>query len=181
MASIFGHALAAASLGTLYPKPNIKGKFIILGMLCAMLPDADVIAFAFGIPYESVWGHRGITHSIFFSLLFGGIISSVFYRQHKLFGKSWWIYSTYFALCTLSHALLDAMTSGGLGVAFFAPFENSRYFFPWRPIQVSPIGAAKFFSEWGVRVIKSELIWIGIPSLVMILIGYGRNKLKVEN
>ena len=44
-------------------------------------------------------------------------------------------------LCTMSHALLDALTDGGLGVAFFSPFSNERYFFPWTPIRVS-----RFFS-----------------------------------
>jgi hypothetical protein len=50
------------------------------------------------------------------------------------------------------------MTDGGLGVAFFAPFHNERYFFPWRPIAVSPIGMG-FFSERGLEVIISELHW----------------------
>ena len=27
---------------------------------------------------------------------------------------------------------------GGLGVAFFSPFSNARYFLPWRPIRVAP-------------------------------------------
>ncbi|MFT6112793.1 MAG: inner membrane protein [Bacteroidia bacterium] len=61
------------------------------------------------------------------------------------------------------------MTTGGLGVAFFSPFENSRYFLPWSPIQVSPIGLKQFFSEWGLEVIKSEIIWIGIPLLITVL------------
>jgi len=72
-------------------------------------------------------------------------------------------------MCTASHSLLDAMTTGGLGVAFFSPFENARYFLPWRPIQVSPMGFKKFFSEWGLEVIKSELIWIGIPFVLMLV------------
>jgi len=38
------------------------------------------------------------------------------------------------------------MTKGGLGVAFFSPFDNSRYFLPWRPIRVSPIAIHRFFS-----------------------------------
>lgn len=74
----------------------------------------------------------------------------------------------FFTLCTASHSVLDAMTSGGLGVAFFSPFNDARYFFPWRPIKVSPIGVENFFSEWGKKVILSELIWIGIPSLLYI-------------
>jgi hypothetical protein len=31
---------------------------------------------------------------------------------------------TYFFLAAASHGLLDAMTDGGLGVAFFAPFDE---------------------------------------------------------
>lgn len=80
-------------------------------------------------------------------------------------------------LSTISHALLDAMTIGGLGVGFFIPFENTRYFFEWRPIQVSPIGIERFFSEWELRVVISELIWIGLPCMV-ILIG---NKIRRNN
>jgi inner membrane protein len=47
-------------------------------------------------------------------------------------------------------------------VAFFAPFDTTRYFFPVRPVLVSPIGLG-FFSRWGLRVIESELLWIWLP------------------
>jgi inner membrane protein len=69
----------------------------------------------------------------------------------------------YFSLVTMSHGFLDAFTDGGLGIAFFAPFDSTRYFFPWRPLTVSPIGFTQFFSEWGMDVLLSELLWIGIP------------------
>jgi inner membrane protein len=59
--------------------------------------------------------------------------------------------------------LLDAMTDGGLGVAFFAPFDNHRYFLPWTPIRVSPIGLGRFFTSRGSAVIRSELLWIWLP------------------
>jgi len=79
-------------------------------------------------------------------------------------------------LATISHAVLDAMTTGGLGVGFFIPFENTRYFFGCRPIQVSPIGISKFFSEWGIRVILSELIWVGVPCFTVLGIKVFKNK-----
>ena len=44
------------------------------------------------------------------------------------------------------------------------PFDNARYFRPWRPIQVSPISVAHFFSERGLAVLRSEVIWIWIPT-----------------
>jgi inner membrane protein len=76
--------------------------------------------------------------------------------------RAWlWLY---FFLATASHGFLDAMTNGGLGVAFFSPFDNARYFLPWHPILVSPISLTRFFSGRGAAVLPSELIWIWIPT-----------------
>ena len=77
-----------------------------------------------------------------------------------------WIW-TYLFLATASHGFLDAMTDGGLGVAFFSPFNNARYFFPWRPIRVSPIGLNRFFTERGLDVLQGELLWIWLPSALL--------------
>ena len=70
----------------------------------------------------------------------------------------------YFFLATASHGLLDAMTDGGLGVTCFAPFDNRRYFLPWTPIRVSPIGIERFFTARGLAVIQTELLWIWLPA-----------------
>jgi inner membrane protein len=59
------------------------------------------------------------------------------------------------------------MTDGGLGVAFFSPFDNHRYFLPWTPIRVSPIGLGRFFSPRGLEVLQSELLWIWLPAAVL--------------
>lgn len=75
----------------------------------------------------------------------------------------------YFFLATASHGFLDAMTNGGLGVAFFSPFNNVRYFLPWRPIRVSPIGVTRFFSHRGLEVVQSELLWIWLSSAPLIV------------
>ena len=63
----------------------------------------------------------------------------------------------YFFLATASHGLLDAMTDGGLGVAFFSPFDNRRYFLPWTPIRVSPIGIEPFFTARGLEVLEERV------------------------
>jgi inner membrane protein len=70
---------------------------------------------------------------------------------------------TYLFLATASHGFLDAMTDGGLGVAFLAPFDDHRYFLPWTPIRVSLIGLGRFFTSRGAAVIRSELLWIWVP------------------
>ena len=81
----------------------------------------------------------------------------------------WWLLIAHFFLVTASHGVLDAMTDGGLGIAFFAPFDNSRYFLPWRPVMVSPIGVAPFFSHYGLDVLISEFVWIWLPVGVSLL------------
>lgn len=177
MASAFGHALASVALGTGFSTTIKSWKFWLLGMACSILPDADVITYQFGFEYGSFWGHRGFSHSFLFAVILGVFITLLFYRKQKL-GWQWIGLTAFFTLSTASHSILDAMTSGGLGVAFFSPWDNTRYFFSWRPIQVSPIGIENFFSEWGKRVLLSELIWIGIPSVIYIGITYALKKIK---
>ena len=166
MASAFSHALVAITLGKTYAKPKSLYKFLALGVFCVVIPDADVLAFKFAIPYDHFWGHRGFTHSLSFAFILSFAITSLFYRKTNLLGKTGLRYILFFFLCTASHPVLDAMTSGGLGVAFFAPFDNNRYFFPWRPIQVSPVYIHQFFGAWGLKVLKSEAIWVGIPCAI---------------
>lgn len=171
MASAFGHAFAAIALGTSVPKTYRSLKFWILATICSILPDADVIGFSFGIPYESFWGHRGFSHSLLAALIVGILITIIFYST-TLFSRKGILLILFFTLATASHAVLDAMTTGGLGVAFFSPWEDTRHFFDWRPIQVSPIGIENFFSAWGLRVILSELIYIFIPGTIYMMIMY---------
>jgi len=166
MASAFGHALAAGILGRCLSKKSRSTKVILLGIGSSILPDADVLSFQFGIPYASMWGHRGISHSILFAILWAALLVVVFHKNITNNTRKISLFF-YYALATISHGLLDAMTTGGKGVAFFAPFQNDRYFLPWRPIKVSPIGASKFFSEWGLKVLLSEAIWIGGPALIL--------------
>jgi inner membrane protein len=70
-------------------------------------------------------------------------------------------------LATASHGVLDAMTNGGLGVAFFSPFDNRRYFLPWRPVRVSPIAVTRFFTPRGLAILQSELLWIWLPAILL--------------
>jgi inner membrane protein len=159
MASVFTHAFVAAALGGACARGPMPARFWMLAMLCAVLPDADVLAFFFGVPYGHTFGHRGFTHSLAFALVVGVAVALVFFRsaRHKA------ALALFFSAATASHAALDAMTNGGRGVALFAPFSDRRYFFAFRPLEVSPIGVGRFFSEWGLAVIKSELLWVWFP------------------
>lgn len=169
MASAFSHALAAVTVGKTFPKRTATLKFLLLGCFCAIIPDADVITFKFGIAYTDLFGHRGFFHSLFFCLLLAFLITFLFYRDKNSLSKEGLLLVLFFFLRGSSHALLDMLTDGGRGIAIFAPFDNTRYFFPWRPIKVSPLSVSGFFSEWGWAVIKNEFLWIGIPCFTYLL------------
>lgn len=179
MASAFAHALSAVTLRVVTPQLPATRKLLLLGIVCSVLPDIDSIGHALGVPYHSVWGHRGITHSLSFALFTSIVVCSIFLRDYFRDSVTGWMLLLYFFLVTASHGLLDAMTNGGLGIAFFAPFDNERYFLPLRPIAVSPIGIRAFFGEWGQRVIISELIWIGIPCTALLFMGWAGRRLRL--
>ena len=165
MASVFTHAFFALALGKVYAaSAKMPTRFWVLSALCAVVPDADVVAFFFGVAYGDALGHRGLSHSLLFALLLAAAVVAAFFRDEK-FKKGALV--VYFFLVTASHGVLDALTNGGLGVAFFSPFNNRRFSFPFRPLQVSPIGPSSFFSEWGLAVIRSELLWVWLPCTLL--------------
>ena len=168
MATILSHAVFAAAGGTLFGR-TIPGRAIFYGAVSSMVPDADVLGFGLGIRYGDPLGHRGFTHSLFFAAVWAALLTCALFFQPADRARRTAIWLFLF-LATASHGVLDAFTDGGLGVAFFAPFSNVRYFFPWNPIAVSPIGAG-FFSARGLAVLASEARWIWLPALLVAAAG----------
>jgi inner membrane protein len=172
MATLISHAAVAIALGQAAPssfKPTVR-KWLV-AIFCAMLPDIDVLGFYFGVRYGDFWGHRGFTHSLLFAG-FTGLLAATALRSSKNFLRM----AILLSLITASHGMLDAFTDGGLGIAFFSPWDNERYFFPWRPIEVSPIGAQRFFSHRGWDVLQNELIWVLAPAAVIGSVLYALQK-----
>lgn len=132
----------------------------------SFLPDADVIGFGLGIRYEDPWGHRGATHSLLFSAALGALAGVIAPR----FGRPAVRTGVLATLVVSSHALLDTLTDGGLGCALFWPFDLTRYFAPWTPLPVSPIGLG-YVSPYGLYVAATELA-VFAPLLVYALRGH---------
>ena len=168
MASAFSHVIVAVAMGRAFRNKELHWREVSLGAFCSVLPDFDVIGFPLGIQYGDLWGHRGLTHSVLFAALLAGILVALWYRGRPSIEMTGLF--LYFFLCTASHGVLDAITDGGLGVAFFSPFDTTRYFFPVRPVLVSPIGVSEFFSANGIRILTSEALWIWLPSGVAFLV-----------
>lgn len=161
MPTILTHAAIPLAMYVASERGRISPRMLAAGVVAAMLPDTDVIAFALHIPYADAFGHRGASHSLLFALLIAalGVLGAKPLRSDPLQAAAWLF------VCTVSHSLLDAMTSGGLGVALAWPWSDARWFAPWRPIRVSPIGAG-FFSARGMETLLSELRWVWLPLFV---------------
>jgi inner membrane protein len=167
MPSAFSHAIVATAIGKVIQPKQVPWWYWALGAALSAAPDLDVIGFHFGVRYGDLMGHRGFTHSLFFAALLAGLVTIAFVGQKEI---SCWRLFFYLFLATASHGILDAMTNGGLGVAFFSPFTNARFFFPFHPINVSPIGVGRFFSAKGLAVIRSEAMWLWLPSVVIFVL-----------
>ena len=166
MPTVLSHAVAALGLGAAFFGRKASARLLGLGAVCAALPDADVIGFPLGIRYGDVLGHRGLSHSLLFAAALATAVLPLARRKgDPEIGRAriW----AYLFAATASHGLLDAMTDGGLGIALLSPFDTTRYFFPFQPIEVSPIGVGRFFSERGLAVIASEMLWVWVPSAVL--------------
>lgn len=164
MATLLTHAFFGATIGqTAKPSDGRCRGFWAVAALCSMLPDVDVVGFRMGVPYSALWGHRGLTHSLLFAAIIALPASFLSGKGHRL---RWKPTLLLFAI-TASHGVLDAMTNGGLGVAFFSPVNTKRYFLPWRPIAVSPIGVHRFLSARGIHVLWTEAVWVWAPVIVL--------------
>ena len=116
-----------------------------------------------------MWGHRGITHSLLFAAASAAAATLWVRRREpsmpagRLFGV--------LALAAASHGFLDAAMASGVGVAVLAPFSPARYILPWRPIRVTPANENWLLNFGGIRVTNSEILWLWLPSLALMLAG----------
>jgi len=162
MPTVFSHAaigFIAAKGAAEATAPNTR--ILIASMALAAFPDVDGLFFG-AIPYSHPFGHRGFTHSLFFAALIGLLAAFLFSKAGWAPAHSFRSLAILFSLVTASHGFFDAMTNGGLGIAFFAPFTNDRYFLPWRPIPVAPMSLGGLLNPRSSRVIRAEaeLLWI---------------------
>jgi len=166
MASTPSHAAFALALGTWLAPAASKPRTLLVGAALAVVADLDAIGYWLGVPTHSLIGHRGLTHSITFAVVTALAAAWLFTRMTRMVEERARV-AGYFVVAMLSHGMLDGFTNGGPGIAFFAPFSNGRYFFPFRPIAVSPIGVQGVLGERGLRILLSEARWILLPSALL--------------
>ena len=160
MPTIFSHAAVPLAIGLGLGARAIPPRLLLAGVIACILPDADVLAFKLGIPYEHAFGHRGFSHALLTAVLTGALAA----LAAPWFGAARWKVLLFVAACMASHGLLDMLTDGGLGVALLWPASERRFFFPWHGIEVSPLRLERILSGRGLEVALSELRWIWLPA-----------------
>jgi inner membrane protein len=159
MPSFLTHPAVPVAMALGFGRGFISWRLFTVGVAASMLPDLDVLTFYFGLPRAAEFGHRGFSHSIFFAI-FVALIGASFFKflDSKLSRAMWFLF-----VSTVSHAILDAFTTGGLGVAFFWPWSAERYFAPVRVIEAAPLSLSRFLSPRGPTVLLSEILWVWLP------------------
>jgi len=176
--TVVTHAFIPIVVGKTVTDKKMPFRFWILGIFCSVLADADVISFNLGIEYGAFFGHRGFSHSLCFAFILSTVVAILAFRKVGIFSKRWCLIWSFFFLINASHGVLDMFTDGGLGIALFSPFDTTRYFFPWRPLRVSPIGIGRLFSVSANAALISEIIWIWLPLTTILVVTDRYKKVK---
>ena len=159
MPTLLSHPAVPLAIGLGLGSGVISRRLMVAGVAAAIVPDLDVYLEHL----TSAIGHRGVTHSLLFAIACGAF-AALFARVLET--KPLTAFA-FIAAATASHPVLDAFTNGGAAIPFFWPFDDERYFMPVQPIEVSPLGIRRFFSERGVDVLLSELVWIWTPAIAL--------------
>lgn len=123
--------LVAGALTPMACKSAPQTKTMILfGILCAQLPDIDIIA---GKSPEALMSlHRGITHALVAQPVFALVMALLFHALIKKSdpGSGWTFAKTWLLalFCLLTHLFLDSMTT--FGTQIFLPFSDMRVALP---------------------------------------------------
>lgn len=170
MPSAFTHAFAGAALSTLAPRRFRGAALGVTLAAVAALPDLDAVALHY--PYAHPLGHRGFSHSLVFAALVALALTVILCRGKGLASRPAAGLFVVVFLAAASHGVLDAFTDAGLGVGFLLPFDDRRYFAPWRPLRTSPLNPRAFFGPKGLRILHNEVLWVWLPVSIVVAAGW---------
>lgn len=113
-----------AAVGEVCLGRKIGNKAAVWGAVFGVVPDLDVFAGPFVTEVQELVIHRGISHSLFFSVIAAPLFGWLLYRWYinKRESVSWRSWSLMVFLALITHIFIDACTSYGTQV--FQPFNN---------------------------------------------------------
>ncbi|RTE55099.1 metal-dependent hydrolase [Arenibacter aquaticus] len=113
---VLGAAVGEAVLGK-----KVGNKAMLYGAIAGTIPDLDVLANYLTDTVTAIEWHRGLSHSIFFSVLFAPILGLLIFKLERNGPATWkdWSWLMFWGLFT--HPILDAFTTWG--TQLFWPFD----------------------------------------------------------
>ena len=148
------HAVVALALGAAIMPRRCGAFVVVVGALCAVIPDLDLFAPMLGGTRAF---HRTLTHAIPFAGLLAVVATGASWRYRRRASDAFNI-GIWIGLATISHAVLDMLTTYPTGIALWSPLSASRYDLPWRPI----------------KSVSEEFVWVFLPSLTLFLLAWRR-------
>ncbi|KGL63578.1 metal-dependent hydrolase [Polaribacter sp. Hel1_85] len=171
---VLGAAVGEAVLGR-----KIGNKSMFYGAIAGTIPDLDFLSSFFTDTVTALEIHRGITHSIFFSVVFSPILAFFVTKYEKYKNLKDWSWLFFWAFIT--HPILDAQTTWGtqlfwpldIRLAFKNVFViDPLYTIPFlvflilTMIQKKESKKRRFYNNWGLIISSSYLV------LTLILKGF---------
>jgi inner membrane protein len=163
MPSLLGHAVAGLAITSTFRSERLPRRTWVLAVVCATAPDLDWFVSLVGLHRGHALNHRGAFHSLFAALLIGAAVYILGYPR-ELRRAGLWLCLT---LAALSHGLLDACTVGGVGVALFMPFSDTRWACLWQPGWVPPLPLGRSSGLTFLWSLANEAVWIGMPAVLL--------------
>ena len=163
MPTPISHAAVGFAIAAWTQQRLPTGRVCIVAAACAALPDIDAIGWPLHVSAASLFGHRGITHSLTFALVSAAVATIVFFRGNQWTQGRARIALT-LGLALVSHACLDALSTYSVGVEFFAPFSQQRFRFPWTPLGPGSGGVLGQLAQEAVVILLPAVLvgWLGI-------------------
>src|SRR5258708_7558623 len=164
------HIVLGATIGDAMAGRRLGKKAMLLGAVAQSLPDIDVIASSWLDPSHDVAAHRGITHSLLFVVVMGGVLALAAERRYRgvmssggtgmadgVMSLGGWLH--FFGLQLLVHIFLDAFNAYGTG--WFEPFSHYR-------VSFNVLFVADLFYS----------VWPGISFLALLILKSGDRRRK---
>lgn len=149
-----GHVAVGLAAGrAAKPDGRYSLRWLLWFVAISCAADLDFVFVALGAPYNSLWGHRGVSHSLGVAVL-AGLLTAWVARRWGL-SAGWGGLAGFLAYG--SHVVLDSLNVGSVGVPWFWPLTPRYYTLPWHPIP-SVETARDFLTPAGIPVLAAETL-----------------------
>lgn len=180
MASLLAHAAIP-----LLVRARSERRLTIALLVLSVWPDLDLLTLAFEVRPQELLGHRGLTHSLLAAFVASALAALVLrawrgrqtlprvgatvfiakrapppLRRLMGAGRPWRLLLLLFG-ASASHGLVDTITAGDAGVAWFAPFTNAR--FSWPIVPSCPLGLDEWLGPFGPLTLANEVLYVVLP------------------